>query len=107
MTEELRFNNEELSAANEELQSQTEELQQQSEELQRQAEELARQRAAVEEADRLKSQFLSNMSHELRTPLNSIMALSQLMLSRGTGANPQKEASTCGSSSATDGTCSA
>lgn len=92
MTEELRVNNEELSAANEELQTQTEELQQQSEELQQQTEELAQQRAAVEEADRLKSQFLSNMSHELRTPLNSIMALSQLMLARGTGTNPQKEA---------------
>jgi CheY-like chemotaxis protein len=91
IAEELRVNNEELGAANEELQLQTEELQQQSEELQQQTEELARQRAAVEEADRLKSQFLSNMSHELRTPLNSIMALSQLMLARGTGTSPEKE----------------
>jgi len=92
ISEELRLNNEELTRANEELQAQTEELQQQTEELQQQSEELAQQRAAVEEADRLKSQFLSNMSHELRTPLNSILALSQLMLSRGTGVNREKEA---------------
>ena len=44
------------------------------------------------EADRLKSEFLSNMSHELRTPLNSVMALSQLMLSRGPGKKPEQDA---------------
>lgn len=33
----------------------------------------------VEEANRLKSEFLSNMSHELRTPLNSIMSLSHVL----------------------------
>jgi CheY-like chemotaxis protein len=31
------------------------------------------------------------MSHELRTPLNSILALSQLMIAKGTGNNPGKE----------------
>ena len=46
----------------------------------------------MEEADRLKSEFLSNMSHELRTPLNSVLALTQLMQSRGTGVNPAQEA---------------
>ncbi len=76
---------EELEARNEELQAQTEELQEQTEEL-----ELQRQQ--VEGADRLKSEFLSNMSHELRTPLNSIIALSQLMISRGTGQKPDKDA---------------
>ena len=36
-------------------------------------------------ADEMKSRFLSNMSHEFRTPLNSIIALSQLLLSRSDG----------------------
>jgi len=77
--------NEELSVMNEELQTQTEELQ-------AQAEELEWQRFQVEEADRLKSEFLSNMSHELRTPLNSVLALAQLMQSRGTGVNLAQDA---------------
>ncbi len=85
MAEELRFSNEELTSLNEELQSQ-------SEELRDQADELEVQRAALDEANRLKSQFLSNMSHELRTPLNSVMALSQLMLSRGPGKDPEQDA---------------
>jgi signal transduction histidine kinase/HAMP domain-containing protein len=77
---------------NEELTVMNEELQAQSEELQTQAEELERQRVQVEEADRLKSEFLSNMSHELRTPLNSVLTLTQLMQSRGTGVNPAQDA---------------
>jgi len=47
--------------------------------LQEQNYELSDQRLAVEEANRLKSEFLSNMSHELRTPLNSIMSLSHVL----------------------------
>ena len=46
----------------------------------------------MEEADRLKSEFLSNMSHELRTPLNSVLALTQLMMARGTGKDAAQEA---------------
>ncbi|MCP3999018.1 MAG: hybrid sensor histidine kinase/response regulator, partial [bacterium] len=91
MAGELQSVNEELQATNEELQSQAEELQQQTEELQQQTEELEAQRRQVAEADRLKSEFLSNMSHELRTPLNSVLALSQLMISRGLGKDLEQE----------------
>ena len=71
--------NQELQAQAKELQSQTEELQQQSKEMQEQNVELEVQRQQVEEASRLKSEFMSNMSHELRTPLNSVMALSRVL----------------------------
>lgn len=33
----------------------------------------------AEQADRLKSQFITNMSHEIRTPLNAIVGFSQLI----------------------------
>ncbi|MBX3082567.1 MAG: hypothetical protein KF716_13100 [Anaerolineae bacterium] len=36
-------------------------------------------RLHAEEADRVKSQFLSSMSHELRTPLNAILTFNELM----------------------------
>ncbi|WP_298036729.1 response regulator [uncultured Desulfuromonas sp.] len=91
LASDLQEKNEELATMNEELQSQAEELQGQAEELTSQAVEMEAQRARVEEADRLKTEFLSNMSHELRTPLNSVLALSQLMLSRGVGTSPEQE----------------
>ena len=72
MEHELQKKNEQLGAQNEELQSQTEELKAQQQELIEKARE-------VEEANRLKSEFLSNMSHELRTPLNVIIGFSELL----------------------------
>jgi PAS domain S-box-containing protein len=43
-------------------------------------EELRSSKAAAEQANISKSQFLSNMSHEIRTPLNAIIGFSTLML---------------------------
>ena len=44
--------------------------------------ELEVQNQRVQEANRLKSEFLTNMSHELRTPLNSIIGFSEFLLSQ-------------------------
>lgn len=41
--------------------------------------ELEVQNLALQEAGRLKSEFLMNMSHELRTPLNAVIGFSQLL----------------------------
>ncbi|MCK5784446.1 MAG: response regulator [Desulfobacterales bacterium] len=89
----LTKNNQQLEAQAEELQAQSEELQQSSEELQEQNIELEAQRKQVEEANRLKSEFLSNMSHELRTPLNSVMALSRVLLMQTKDKLSEDEAS--------------
>ncbi len=80
LAENLSKINQELAAQAEELQQQTEELEASSFQLQEQNVELNAQRKNVEEANRLKSEFLSNMSHELRTPLNSVLALSNVLL---------------------------
>jgi PAS domain S-box-containing protein len=81
----LEAQTEELQAQSEELQAQSEELQTQSEELQAQNTRITSKSIEVEEANRLKSEFLSNMSHELRTPLNSIMALSNVLIAQSKG----------------------
>ena len=38
------------------------------------------QRYSAEEANRVKSQFLSNMSHEIRTPMNAILGMTEVAL---------------------------
>jgi len=82
LAENLSSINQELEAQTEELQQQTEELETTSERLQDQNVELEMQTRQVEEANRLKGEFLSNMSHELRTPLNSVLALSNVLLNQ-------------------------
>ena len=82
----------------EELENQNREQEIQSKELAAQANELIEQNAVLEiqkeqldEANRLKSTFLSNMSHELRTPLNSVIALSGVLNRRLSTMIPEEE----------------
>jgi len=45
----------------------------------RRAEQALRDKAAAEQANSAKSQFLARMSHELRTPLNAVLGFAQLL----------------------------
>jgi signal transduction histidine kinase/ligand-binding sensor domain-containing protein len=88
--EELLVQKENLIKINHELARKQDKIQEQNEELEKHRhnlEELVNQRTSelekaklkAEEADRLKSSFLSNMSHEIRTPLNAIVGFSALI----------------------------
>jgi len=71
-----------LEEQNRELDAQRRELVLQSSAVTAQNAELEMQKKQLDEANRLKSAFLSNMSHELRTPLNSVIALSGVLSRR-------------------------
>jgi signal transduction histidine kinase/CheY-like chemotaxis protein len=45
----------------------------------------------AEEADKLKTAFLSNMSHEIRTPMNSILGFTGLLENPGITSNQRKK----------------
>ncbi|MDO8898961.1 MAG: ATP-binding protein, partial [Bacteroidales bacterium] len=80
-----------LEVANNELEAQKNELASQTAELAEQNTELEMQKKQLDEANRLKSAFLSNMSHELRTPLNSVIALSGVLSRRLKGKIQEDE----------------
>jgi signal transduction histidine kinase/CheY-like chemotaxis protein/HAMP domain-containing protein len=80
-----------LEFQNSELESQKTELASQSAELIEQNIELEMQKNQLNEASRLKTNFLSNMSHELRTPLNSVIALSGVLNRRLHNQIPEEE----------------
>lgn len=82
---------ERLNHQNRELETQQKELAAQTHELTQQNIELELQKKQLDEANRLKSVFLSNMSHELRTPLNSVIALSGVLGRRLAQTIPEEE----------------
>lgn len=81
----------ELQKTNVELAQQAKELEMQADELTEQNSELEVQKRQLDEASRLKTNFLSNMSHELRTPLNSVIALSGVLGRKLSGKIPEEE----------------
>ncbi len=82
---------EKLGQQNSELEAQKSEMAAQSAELVEQNMELEMQKKQLDEASRLKTNFLSNMSHELRTPLNSVIALSGVLNRRLANQIPKEE----------------
>lgn len=80
-----------LEGQNRELDAQKQELATQTRELTQQNTELEMQKQQLDEANRMKTAFLSNMSHELRTPLNSVIALSSVLERRLAGVIPEEE----------------
>ena len=76
---ELELQHQQMEEQAAELEVQQEELQTANDDLLMRSEELERARAAADEANQAKSQFLATMSHELRTPLNAIGGYVQLM----------------------------
>jgi len=67
------------------VEERTEELRLANEELTGKKQELEFANIDLQEANKMKSQFLANVSHELRTPLNSIIGFSELLQEKAFG----------------------
>ena len=63
-------------------------LEAQNAKLEEQRQELTRLNAELDQAGKLKDQFLANVSHELRTPLNSVIGFSDLLLTMASPESP-------------------
>ena len=74
----------------ERLRLQIHELEDNKKIMQDQAVILKEARAAAENANKSKSEFIANMSHELRTPLNAILGFSEAMTTEAFGPLPPK-----------------
>ena len=74
-----------------ELRHAAQRLESQNAELEDQHRELSRLNAELDQAGKLKDQFLANVSHELRTPLNSVIGFSDLLLTMATPESPLTE----------------
>ncbi|MBD3885031.1 response regulator [Phormidium tenue FACHB-886] len=90
--EEIQRQNQELLRAMAELRKREEELTQLNRELEDTNRgvvalyaELDEKANSLQQANELKTRFLSNMSHEFRTPLNSILSLSRMLLAHMDG----------------------
>ena len=71
-----------------ELRRAAQRLETQNAKLEEQHQELTRLNAELDQAGKLRDQFLANVSHELRTPLNSVIGFSDLLLTMASPDSP-------------------